>query len=331
MAESGPLNANPLNAGPSIMQWGYECTLYASGNEMPAAHLSAGLAMVALTTSPLTLLMAGFSNSRQAYQQMLRWNRAYNNALALKTDTLVEMQSDSGQAKRQYMELDAGNNPYNETASRLTAQQITELQIGVASIATARNDTGYGGLHYIRDDQTFAGSYLETGLSQWGTILRLMKTKYTNLRILLLWGRCYGGYADDSHNNPEPLAWEEGLLIKLLIEEQIRQEATGIVGGTIGGATGDLRYSNGSVPWIDWAFYHWSGATGSAGNQTPVVLPYGKYRGASWPLDYYEQTIGVDGPNGDKAHCRQGGEWLDASCLWDVFQNHFALAPIRTL
>jgi len=51
-------------------------------------------------------------------------------------------------------------------------------------------------------------------------ILRMLKTRFTNLRIAYLSSRIYGGYATGSLN-PEPYAYESAFSVRWLIEDQI--------------------------------------------------------------------------------------------------------------
>ncbi len=93
---------------------------------------------------------------------------------------------------------------------------------------------------------------LETKL---GNIVRLMRARYPNLRIVFLSSRAYGGYATAA-TNPEPYAYETGFAVKWLIQAQIEQMANG--GNVIDDRAGDLNYQTGVAPWIAWGPYFWA-------------------------------------------------------------------------
>ena len=105
-----------------------------------------------------------------------------------------------------------------------------------------------------------------------GNIVRLMKSRYPNLQIVLLSSRGYGGYAT-APIHPEPQAYETGFAVKWLIEAQIQQMANG--GSVVDPRAGDLDYARGVAPWLAWGPYFW--ANGSEA----------KLGGPSWvPADF---------------------------------------------
>jgi hypothetical protein len=89
-----------------------------------------------------------------------------------------------------------------------------------------------------------------------GEIVRSLAARYTNLRLVFLSSRTYGGYATTALN-PEPYAYESGFAVKWLIEAQIHQSRTGEI-DPIAGDLDPMRY-----PWIGWGPYLWAeGAKG---------------------------------------------------------------------
>jgi hypothetical protein len=84
-----------------------------------------------------------------------------------------------------------------------------------------------------------------------GHIVRAMKTRWPNLRIVFFSSRTYGGYAS-TELNPEPYAYESGFSVKWVIEAQIEQART----GRIDRESGDLAVAR--TPWLAWGPYLWA-------------------------------------------------------------------------
>jgi hypothetical protein len=289
---------------------------------MPVAHRNEGLARAAAVTHPCTFLLYGFSNSRQEMYAALNLNDAWNNPARFRSDLTVELQADSGQAKPVYLELDAGNNPYNETAARLTPAQISQLQIAYGGIATPILDPRYAGLGHLKDGTPYASTYLKKSLQDWGEIIRKMKVKYPGLTMMILCERTSAAYGDTSHNNSEPSAREESIQIAELVKAQVGE----VAGGTIHADIGSLDYRNGTAPWLCWGPQLWAPTAGVQGAQTPVAIASGTSRGLAWNDLDFEQA--GQPPNGDRVH-----PFLEQKMgrvhLWYWMTNEF-LAPLRT-
>jgi hypothetical protein len=69
------------------------------------------------------------------------------------------------------------------------------------------------------------------------TIVRLLSTRFPNLRLIYVSSRTYGGYAV-THLNPEPFAYETGFAAKWLVQEGIQ--------GRLGRV------------WVGWGPYLWT-------------------------------------------------------------------------
>jgi hypothetical protein len=123
---------------------------------------------------------------------------------------------------------------------------LTEAQVQVAwvKVANARPTRSLP-----TDD---ADAYALVG--QTGNIVRALKARYPNLRMVFLSSRIYAGYATTALN-PEPYAYESGFAVKWLVESQIRQMRNG--GTLVDARAGDLDY-NTVAPWVGWGAYLWA-------------------------------------------------------------------------
>lgn len=91
--------------------------------------------------------------------------------------------------------------------------------------------------------------------AQLGQVLRAAKVRWPNLKLAFISSRIYAGYSKGPVN-PEPFAYEYGFSVKWLIEAQIRQAQS----HTPDPVAGDLGYTKGVVPWVDWGPYLWADA-----------------------------------------------------------------------
>jgi hypothetical protein len=128
-----------------------------------------------------------------------------------------------------------------------------------------------------------------------GLVLRAMRVRYPNLRIVFLSSRTYGGYATIDLN-PEPYAYESGFSVKWAIESQIN-EMRGLPANP---RAGTLNYTKKSAPLIVWGPYLWANGT------TP------RSDGVVWDRADFEE---------DGTHPSQSGETKVAGLLMDFFKN----------
>jgi hypothetical protein len=115
-------------------------------------------------------------------------------------------------------------------------------------------------------------------------IVQLLHTRFPDMKLVYLSSRTYAGYAR-TPLNPEPYAFESGLSVKWLIEEQLKGEAK----LNFDPAKGPVR-----APWLSWGPYLWA-------------------NGSSRRLDgfaYEESDFGGDGTHPSPAGQRKVAELL---------------------
>jgi hypothetical protein len=84
-----------------------------------------------------------------------------------------------------------------------------------------------------------------------GNIVRALRVRYPNLRMIFVSSRSYAGFAT-INLNPEPFAYETGFAFKWLVEAQIKQ----LDGGAIDARAGDLSLAQ--TAWLGWGPYFWA-------------------------------------------------------------------------
>ena len=132
-------------------------------------------------------------------------------------------------------------------------------------------------------------------LANLGMVLRALRVRYPNLRLVFLSSRIYGGYAT-TDLNPEPYAYEGGFSVKWAIESQIN-EMRGLPANP---RAGTLNYTKKAAPLILWGPYMW------ADGATP------RSDGLGWARADFEE---------DGMHPSQSGETKVSERLLDFFKN----------
>jgi hypothetical protein len=79
-------------------------------------------------------------------------------------------------------------------------------------------------------------------------IVQLLPGRFPNVKLVYLSSRTYGGYAK-TPLNPEPYAFESGLSVKWLIEQQLKGEAA---------LNYDAKKGAVKAPWLSWGPYLWA-------------------------------------------------------------------------
>lgn len=87
-----------------------------------------------------------------------------------------------------------------------------------------------------------------------GNIVRALRVRYPNIKLVFVSTRIYAGWATTTLN-PEPYAYEYGFSAKWLIQAQVDQMRNG--GVVVDARAGDLNYDTGA-PWVGWSAYLWA-------------------------------------------------------------------------
>ncbi len=130
---------------------------------------------------------------------------------------------------------------YDRIRDRLSAEGLSEQQVQVVWAQPAGDEP-----IYLPDPG--AGPYRMVSLM--GNVLRTLRIRYPNLKLVFLTSEHYMGYSER-----EPSHHENGFEMKWLIQAQIDQMANG--GTIVDVRARDLNY-NTEVPWIGWGPYLWA-------------------------------------------------------------------------
>lgn len=191
--------------------------LYGGGkNEPPPAHLKAALAAAARVgpldrdgkpseAGKIALLSVGMSNTTQEFSRFQEF--ADRDAAKAGNVVLVDG-AQGGQAAAQWA---AGPDTriWQTVDERLKAAGVGSLQVQVVWLKQAE----------IKPTEPFPGDadQLEADLA---TIVRMLKRKFANLRLVYLSSRIYAGYATTTLN-PEPYAYDSAFAVRGLIQRQV--------------------------------------------------------------------------------------------------------------
>lgn len=251
------VNKTPISdLGPGLYLNQFQGGLYPNGsNDMPAEHDAVGLqragAIQPLNTQgqpdpangKYVLLSIGMSNATQEYsrfQQLAHTNPQVNHSKLVIVDG-----AQGGQSAGAWLSPNAQT--FNVVRDqRLAPWGLTEAQVQAVWIKQANPGPNSSLPNANADAYTLLG--------QLGAIIRNVKIRYPNVKIVFLSSRIYAGYASTTLN-PEPYAYESAFSVKWLIEAQINQMST--PGNPPHAIAGDLNY-NSVAPWIAWGPYLWA-------------------------------------------------------------------------
>ncbi|HVS32317.1 MAG TPA: hypothetical protein VMS98_12800 [Thermoanaerobaculia bacterium] len=253
---------NDLGAGHYL---GFAGGLFENGSNVPPADHAAAGASVASLVQPLdpggnpspsgkiVMLSIGMSNttqefcSRESLGPCDSWSfvgQASADPAVNHSTLLIVNGAAGGQA------ADAWDAPTEKNYDRIRTQNLvragaTEAQIQVAWVKVANRAPT------VSLPSEAADAYRL--VAQLGDIVRALKVRYPNLRLVYLSSRIYAGYAT-SNLNPEPYAYESGFAVKWLVEAQTRQMRS----GGVDPRAGDLNYNSGVAPFVTWGPYLWA-------------------------------------------------------------------------
>jgi len=264
---------------------GFRGGLYPDGkNERPPAHEARGLVLAgelrALDpqgrpdpSGKIVLLTVGMSNTSQESTAFAELANAdpqksplvciVNGAQGGMTAARIQNPEDGGSGAKYWGTVD----------ERLKSAGATRTQVQAVWLKEA--DAG--------PDQGFP-KYAQTLRDELVHVVQVLAARFPRLKLCYLSSRTYGGYAT-TKLNPEPYAYESGLSVKWLIEQQLR---------------GDLPLNcdpgRGPVqaPWLSWGPYLWANG--------PAPRADG--------LKFEEQDFGKDGTHPSDAGQKKVGELL---------------------
>jgi len=265
----GQVGFTPISDMRSQTYLGFSGGLYEnSTNVPPADHAAAGAVRAALVqpldtsgnpsaAGKIVLLSIGMSNTTQEFcsggglPPCDAWTfvgQALTDAAVNHSTLLLINGARGGQSAATW---DSATDPNYDRVrdTDLANAGATEGQVQVAWVKVANPGPTTSLPNANADAYT-----LET---QMGNIVRAMKTRYANLRLVYFSSRIYAGYATTT-SNPEPYAYESGFSVKWLVQAQIDQMRNG--GTIVDARAGDLNYTTGA-PWIAWGPYLWANGT----------------------------------------------------------------------
>lgn len=263
----------------------FEGGLYPGGkNQRPEAHEKAGLALAAkiepLDTdgqaSPdgkIVFLSVGMSNAAQvfgAFKSLADRAGATNPKLEIvnaaqggMTAARIQDDEDNGDGTRYWTVTD----------NILRNARLSPAQVQAAWIKQA--DAG---------PKSGFPNYAQTLQGELAKIVQILHKRYPNLKLVYLSSRTYGGYAK-TRLNPEPYAFESGLAVKWLIEQQLNGDKS---------LNFDPSRGLTSAPWLSWGPYLW--AKGTTANEDGLA--------------YEESDYGEDGTHPSPQGQRKVGKYM---------------------
>lgn len=258
-----------MDLGPAMYLEQFPGGLYREGsNQMPQAHLGAGLARAAAIqplnaqgqpdpAGAIIMISVGMSNTTQEFcnggaggncsPETFMGQAAVHPHVNHSTLKILDG-ARGGQAASSW--IDPNHPNYNRIRDQILAPRgLSELQVQVAWVKQA-NQGPSSGLPDLNADAYVLVQHL-------GDIARAIRVRYPNIQQVYFSSRIYAGYATTALN-PEPYAYESGFSVKWLVESQVRQQA-GVQTPHPFSLAGNLLYDGPSAaaPWLAWGAYLW--------------------------------------------------------------------------
>ncbi len=233
----------PINDLKSGYYKNYQGGFYPSGsNVRPFRHDSLGLAFskqilpldingnVDTSKGKYVFLSIGMSNTTQEFSKF----KSIADLDPIKNQKLVIVDGAQGGQTAAIISNPAANF-WAVITQRLQQTGLTNKQVAVCWLKEA--DAG--------PTQAFP-VHANTLLNELVAVVKNIKLKFPNCKIVYCSSRTYGGYAT-SNLNPEPYAYESGFSVKWLIDKQINGDTSLVCTG-----------NNPKAPWLAWGPYLWA-------------------------------------------------------------------------
>ena len=165
-------------------------------------------------TGKIGLVSLGMSNTTQEFSTFKKLADADPN----KPPSVVIVDcAQGGQAAHQWAYPDEGRNKERPSPWTVMDQRIKQAGLSPAQVQVVWLKQAQIGPAQLGEFPKHAESLRDDT----AVILRMLKTRFPNLRIAYLSSRIYAGYATGPLN-PEPYAYESAFSVRWLIEEQIK-------------------------------------------------------------------------------------------------------------
>ena len=251
----------PLTDMGASTYFGFPGGLYPGGNVMPQAHFDAGRAFAAAvepldvngnpsTSGKYVLLSIGHSGVEQVFcfENPCPSFSFMGKALAdaeVESRNLVFVKGAWGGRTTEFWD-----SPNDSDYDRIRDEELGPLGLSEQQVQVVWME--------VNNREPFPARFPGNAyllVSQFGNIVRALRSRYPNLRLVFLASTSYWGYSVDRNVDrvKEPYGYEGGFDKKWLIQAQIDQMASGVVHAR----AGDLNY-NTVAPWIGWGPYTWA-------------------------------------------------------------------------